>query len=216
LQDEGWTLSHSDRLSVSKAESTSLELAGLEPHVAQSSLSTQSASIFDDSDIPDMDDDSSEPHDPHSATLGINPNAPNNDLTNGVLYATEPAEQFLRTRSYDISLVYDKYYRTPRVYLFGFDERRQPLTPEKIMQDISADHANKTATLDPHPHTGIVCLSIHPCKHASLMKKLMDQYRENRVGKKDIDVKQYLFFFLKFISTVTPTIDYDYSLSVEI
>lgn len=45
-----------------------------------------------------------------------------------------------------MSIVYDKYYRTPRVYLFGYDEHRQPLTPEQIMQDISADHANKVST----------------------------------------------------------------------
>lgn len=39
--------------------------------------------------------------------------------------------------------MYDKYYRTPRVYLFGYDEHRQPLTTDQIMEDISADHANK-------------------------------------------------------------------------
>ena len=47
------------------------------------------------------------------------------------------------SRTYDISIVYDKYYRTPRVYLFGYDEHRQPLTTDQIMEDISADHANK-------------------------------------------------------------------------
>ncbi len=39
-----------------------------------------------------------------------------------------------------------RYYRTPRVWLFGYDERRQPLTPAQIMEDISADHANKVGT----------------------------------------------------------------------
>lgn len=51
----------------------------------------------------------------------------------------------LFSRTYDISIVYDKYYRTPRVYLFGYDEHRQPLTTDQIMQDISADHANKVS-----------------------------------------------------------------------
>ena len=60
-----------------------------------------------------------------------------------VLKAEEPEDNIVKTRTYDISIVYDKYYRTPRVYLFGYDEHRQPLTPEQIMEDISADHANK-------------------------------------------------------------------------
>ncbi len=43
------------------------------------------------------------------------------------------------------------------------------------MEDISADHANKTVTVEPHPHTGIPQLFIHPCKHAHVMKRIVDQ-----------------------------------------
>lgn len=35
----------------------------------------------------------------------------------------------VRQRAYDISITYDKYYQTPRVWLFGYNEHRQPLTP---------------------------------------------------------------------------------------
>ncbi len=29
------------------------------------------------------------------------------------------------TRTYDLSITYDKYYATPRLYLFGYDEVRR-------------------------------------------------------------------------------------------
>ena len=48
------------------------------------------------------------------------------------------------TRTYDISITYDKYYQTPKLWLFGYDESRQPLKPEQVFQDISVDHAQKT------------------------------------------------------------------------
>ena len=31
---------------------------------------------------------------------------------------------FVKTRTYDISITYDKFYSTPRVWLFGYDEVR--------------------------------------------------------------------------------------------
>jgi len=159
------------------------------------------------------------------------------------LRATEPEDNIVKTRTYDLSITYDKYYQTPRVYLFGYDEHRQPLSSEQIMEDISHDHANKTVTVESHPHLNIPNASIHPCKHASVMKKIVDQMaerdkendreREKSQGnvnqsatssssstsspssteKRGIRVDQYLFLFLKFISSVIPTIEYDYTLS---
>ena len=61
--------------------------------------------------------------------------------------------RILRTRTYDLSVSYDKYYQTPRVWLHGYDERRNALDPRKTLEDISAEHARKTVTIDPHPHT---------------------------------------------------------------
>jgi ubiquitin-like-conjugating enzyme ATG3 len=40
------------------------------------------------------------------------------------------------TRTYDLSISYDKYYRTPRVWLFGYEESGAPLKPEDMLQDI--------------------------------------------------------------------------------
>ena len=42
----------------------------------------------------------------------------------------------------------------------------------QILEDVSEEHARKTITVDPFPHSSVVAVSIHPCKHASVMKKL--------------------------------------------
>eukprot|EP00162_Nutomonas_longa_P001904 comp12483_c0_seq1/m.16386 comp12483_c0_seq1/g.16386 ORF comp12483_c0_seq1/g.16386 comp12483_c0_seq1/m.16386 type:complete len:264 (-) comp12483_c0_seq1:24-815(-) len=119
----------------------------------------------------------------------------------------------VKTRTYDISITYDKYYQTPRMWLFGYDEARRPLKTEMIFEDISGDHANKTVTIEPHPHTGVSMASIHPCRHASVMKKFNDVARSHG---KEIRVDQALFLFLKFMSALVPYIEYDTSASVEI
>ena len=58
----------------------------------------------------------------------------------------------VRTRTYDVSISYDKYYQCARVWLYGYSESRQPLTQPEILQDISVDHALKTVSLEAHPH----------------------------------------------------------------
>ncbi|CAN0552606.1 unnamed protein product, partial [Ectocarpus sp. 12 AP-2014] len=42
----------------------------------------------------------------------------------GVSYLTaqEPDDPILPTRSYDLSITYDKHHQTPRMFLFGYDE----------------------------------------------------------------------------------------------
>jgi len=32
--------------------------------------------------------------------------------------------EILQTRTYDLNITYDKYYQTPRLWLFGYDEVR--------------------------------------------------------------------------------------------
>lgn len=38
------------------------------------------------------------------------------------LTAQEPEDSILRTRTYDLSITYDKHHQTPRMWLFGYDE----------------------------------------------------------------------------------------------
>jgi ubiquitin-like-conjugating enzyme ATG3 len=77
-------------------------------------------------------------------------------------------------------------------------------------EDISADHMRETVTVDPFPHIDkLTTMSIHPCKHANTMKVFGDQQIANG---KAFPVAHYLILFLKFISGVVPTIEYDYSM----
>ncbi|KAI8916113.1 autophagocytosis associated protein, partial [Gorgonomyces haynaldii] len=123
------------------------------------------------------------------------------------LAALAAEENILKTRTYDMSITYDKYYQTPRVWLFGYDEHKRPLNSTQIFEDISQDHAKKTVTIEMHPHEPITMASIHPCKHANVMKRILD-HMEEQEGK-ELRVDQYLMLFLKFMSAVLPTMEYD-------
>ena len=122
-------------------------------------------------------------------------------------------DSIVKTRTYDLSITYDKYYQTPRFWLIGYDEDRQLLDPEKVYEDVSADHARKTITIDPHPHLSMASASIHPCKHSKVMKKIMGHMEE---GGSALQVEAYMILFLKFIASIVPTIEYDYSLAVAV
>ncbi|XP_055348601.1 ubiquitin-like-conjugating enzyme ATG3 isoform X1 [Paramacrobiotus metropolitanus] len=114
-----------------------------------------------------------------------------------------------QTRTYDLHITYDKYYQTPRLWLFGYNENRHPLTVEQMYEDFSADHAKKTITMEAHPHiSGPPMASIHPCRHAEVMKKIIQTVAD---GGKELGVHNYLVIFLKFVQAVIPTIEYDYT-----
>jgi ubiquitin-like-conjugating enzyme ATG3 len=135
------------------------------------------------------------------------------------------------TRTYDLYITYDKYYRTPRMWLFGWSERGTPLTVNEVWQDISGDHVGKTVTMETFPHSsaGVQMASVHPCKHSSVMKVFIERANEqalvkqrkearNQVARGDdegipveegIRVDLYLVIFLKFIATITPTIEHE-------
>mmetsp|Transcript_4632 Transcript_4632/g.10209 ORF Transcript_4632/g.10209 Transcript_4632/m.10209 type:complete len:308 (-) Transcript_4632:100-1023(-) len=134
------------------------------------------------------------------------------DAQVGYVVADAPDMDIVRTRTYDLSITYDKYYQTPRLWLFGYDETGEPLKPEQVHEDLLSDYISKTVTFDPHPHTGTPTVSIHPCKHAKVMKKVVDDWIEQgRQPRHDLA----LFVFLKFISSVVPTINYDFTMDIE-
>jgi ubiquitin-like-conjugating enzyme ATG3 len=125
-----------------------------------------------------------------------------------------PGSSVLQMRTYDLSITYDNYYQTPRVWLYGYDEQQRPLTGDEVLEDIMQDYANKTVTIEPHPHLagGVSYASIHPCRHAEVMKKIVGTLTE---GGKKAEPSQYLFIFLKFIQSVVPTMNYDTTIEVE-
>jgi len=118
-----------------------------------------------------------------------------------------------QTRTYDISITYDFYYQTTRFWLFGYKEDGQPLSSNEIFEDIMSDYAEKTVTIENHPHDEIKCASIHPCKHSVVMKRIIDSINSNG-GQ--IDVRMAMFVFLKFIGSIVPTIEYDFTMDVQI
>ncbi len=74
--------------------------------------------------------------------------------------------------------------------LVGYDEHGVPLKPAQIFEDVSSDYAQKTVTIEPFHHghagpdssatssasaVGVATASIHPCKHASVMKKVIER-----------------------------------------
>ncbi|CAE6430123.1 unnamed protein product [Rhizoctonia solani] len=115
-------------------------------------------------DIPDMEEEGLEAAD--EATAKPAPVAPI-EVAKGNL---------LQVRTYDVMITYDKYYQTPRIWLLGFDENGTPLTPPQVFQDVSADHAFKTVTIESFPHvSNLSAASVHPCKHADVMKKVIER-----------------------------------------
>lgn len=122
------------------------------------------------------------------------------------------SNHLVRARRYDLSITYDKYYQTPRSWLFGYDENGAPLPSEAIFQDFMQDYVKKTVTIEPHPHVSRPHASVHPCQHGAAMKRIIDDLTE--CGKVP-NVDQYMFIFLKFIQSIVPTIEYDYTMDVD-
>lgn len=162
-----------------------------------------------------------------------------------------------KKRSYDLYITYSTSYRVPKMYIVGFDSNGTPLTPKQMFEDIVPDYRDKTATIEKAPFlSSTTSVSIHPCKHATVMKVLMNRAsialsrklqlkaditkgvaKLGLADASDADVKeddedawesvsslqetqdepiirvdQYLIIFLKFISSVTPGIEHDYTM----
>ncbi|KAI0204220.1 autophagocytosis associated protein [Astrocystis sublimbata] len=201
--------------------------------------------LDDEDEIPDMEDD---------------------DDDEAIIRDTEALKRTGARRTYTLYIMYSPYYRTPRLYLSGYSEG-QPLAPHQMMEDIVGDYKDKTVTLEDFPFfaNNVKMASVHPCKHAPVMKTLLDRAdaalklrREklkagkivgndpgmdgladeiNKLDVKDaeaaaesniddweeveaedqdvaIRVDQYLVVFLKFIASVTPGIEHDFTMSV--
>ena len=108
---------------------------------------------------------------------------------------------------YDVSITYDHYYRTPRIWFFGVDYTRAPLKESSIFKDFSVEHMKVSATLETHPITELNSISVHPCKHADAMKKM---FKFAIQQNKDIKIESYLLHFLKFVSCIIPHLCFDF------
>lgn len=118
----------------------------------------------------------------------------------------------LKSRTYDVIITYDFYYRVPRLWLIGYSEFGYPLSNDEIKEDIMLEYIDKTVTFEKHPNIGLNSLSIHPCKHSLLIKNMIKNF-EN-LGKK-LEVEKSIVLLLKFLSSIVPTIKYDFTLDVD-
>ena len=206
----------------------------------------------DDEEIPDMEDEE--------------------DDDEAIIRDTRPGSADEGLRTYTLYITYTPYYRTPRLYLLGYDAATNaPLLPLSMMEDIVGDYKDKTVTLEDFAFASpaIKTASVHPCKHASVMKVLLDRadaalkLRVEKVRRGEeknkastmgmegliddtkslnlkparasqassggdgewevldeqqedvaIRVDQYLVVFLKFMASVTPGIEHDFTMGV--
>lgn len=149
----------------------SASAAGLQNlHLGNATQTADDSATPELDDIPDMDDDDAggegvvEADDP----AALPPQA--NEIP------ASSSDNLLSVRTYDCYITYDKYYQTPRMFLSAYDEHKRPLNPKLIFQDISADYAQKTVTIEPFPGlSGVSMASVHPCKHANVMKRFIER-----------------------------------------
>ena len=123
----------------------------------------------------------------------------------------EDQANVLKTREYEVTVTYDFYYCVPRMWLMGYNEKGNPLTDEEMKEDIMPEYRNKTCTIEPQTHTGIRNISVHPCRHSLLLKKMIKDFQNS--GKK-LEVEQSILLFLKFLQSVVPTVQYDFTMDI--
>ncbi len=116
-------------------------------------------------------------------------------------------------RTYEIHITYDRHYLTPRLWLSGVDSQGTPLTKEQIMEEVVSTYREKTVTYDKQPQTGEHMINIHPCRHANVLKTFAAQAQDNG---NEVRPDQSLFLFLKFITSVLPTVEIDFTVEMQL
>jgi ubiquitin-like-conjugating enzyme ATG3 len=267
-EDDGW---------LRTGGASEREQEGLRGEVRTMSESGQlgkKVSEEDEDEIPDMEDEDDDNEaiirDKSSAAAGYAYPSP---------VACRPLTNvYSPTRTYTLYITYSKYYSTPRFWLSGYASTSSPLPPQDMMEDIVGDYKDKTVTLEDFPFLdgSVKMASIHPCKHASVMKILLDRadaalklrLQKAKAGEKAeisgmeglvddtanlkleeqkkgheagvkaaggggdewevleeggeeegpdpfaIRVDQYLVVFLKFMASVTPGIEHDFTMGL--
>lgn len=127
---------------------------------------------------------------------------------------TSHRETKKKQKRYDISITYDKYYRTPRIWFLGTDENDYPIPNDKVLNDISSDHSKITVTIETHPYYKIKCISVHPCKHSNAMKFFIKKniVKSTESGETEfITVEKYFIYFIKFMACIIPNLEFDFT-----
>ena len=123
----------------------------------------------------------------------------------------QPNAEIIKSRTYDVTITYDLYYFVPRMWLMGYNEDGKPLSDDEMKEDVMPEYRSKTVTIDPQPCTGIRNISVHPCRHSLLLKKMIKDFQNS--GKK-LEVEMSILLFLKFLQSVVPTVQYDFTMDI--
>ncbi|KAG5666575.1 hypothetical protein PVAND_014593 [Polypedilum vanderplanki] len=197
--EDGWVTHETDDMNLNEcAEEMTLDsskMDDIEPKNEDEDDDDQEALDMEEFDVDNVD--------PSVAIIKPTPIATTKD---------SETDSVIHTRTYDLHIVYNKYYQTPHLFLIGYDENRQVLNIDQMYEDVSQDNAKKTVTYEAHPHLGPSMLAVHPCKHSDLMKKFLQIAEE---GGNELSVYSYLIIFLKFVQSVIPTVNYDFSQTIK-
>jgi ubiquitin-like-conjugating enzyme ATG3 len=117
----------------------------------------------------------------------------------------------VKSRTYDVTVTYDFYYCVPRMWLIGYNEKGVLLTDDEMKEDVMPEYRNKTCTIEPQTCTGEKNISVHPCRHSLLLKKMIQDFQNS--GKK-LEVHMSILLFLKFLQSVVPTVQYDFTMDI--
>ena len=124
--------------------------------------------------------------------------------------STVPNEYNDKNHYYNVSITYDKYYRTPRIWFEGMNAYNEYLSQEEIYSDFMIEYIKVSLTLEQHPILNLNCVSVHPCKHAFAMQKMF-AFELEKKEPSEIKIEHYLVHFLKFASCVIPQLEFDKS-----
>ena len=133
------------------------------------------------------------------------------DIDDFVIIDNDKDDENSKVRTYDVSVTYDFYYCVPRMWLMGYNENGNPLTDEEMKEDVMPEYRNKTCTIEPQTCTGLRNISVHPCRHSLLLKKMIQDFQNS--GKK-LEVHMSILLFLKFLQSVVPTVQYDFTMDI--
>ena len=97
------------------------------------------------------------------------------------------------------------------MWLLGYNESGQILSEKEMKEDVMEEYRNKTVTFEQHTGTGLRNISVHPCRHSLLLKKMIQTFENS--GKK-LEVFMSILIFLKFLHSVVPTIQYDFTMDI--
>ena len=112
---------------------------------------------------------------------------------------------------YTITITYDNYHRTPRIWFMGYSSDGYPLSFSTMTDDISKDHSQITATIETHPHRNIQQISVHPCRHSEMMKRMFEIEETNNITNCKVSIDTYFIYFLKFMGCMIPRLEFDYT-----